>query len=89
MPEEKFWETFFKPKDILHRTGLSKKVQDAADFGSGYGTFTLLAAKIVSGTVYAIDIDEELVRSLHDKAEKAGLRNVKSLRRDISRKAPA
>lgn len=83
MPEEKFWETFFKPKDILHRTGLSKKVQDTADFSSGYGTFTLLAAKIVSGTVYAIDIDEELVRSLHDKAEKAGLRNVKSLRRDI------
>ena len=83
MPDEQLWETFFKPEDILWKMGISEKVKDAADFGSGYGTFTLPAAKIVSGTVYAIDLEKALVESLKDKVKKAGLRNIKSILRDI------
>jgi len=59
MPDEQLWETFFQPEDILRKMGVSKKVEDAADFGSGYGTFTLPAAKIVSGTVYGIDLEPD------------------------------
>jgi len=83
MPDEQLWETFFKPEDILRRMGLSKKVKDAADFGCGYGTFTIPAAKIVSGTVYAIDLEKALVESLKDKAKNAGFQNIKPILRDI------
>lgn len=83
LPEEKLWKTFFKPEDILRKMGLNKKVKDVADFGSGYGTFTIPAAKIVSGTIYAIDLENTLVVSLKDKAEKAGLQNIKPILRDI------
>lgn len=83
MPDEKLWKKFFKPEAILRKMGLSENVNDVADFGSGYGTFTMPAARIVSGTVYAIDLEKELVRDLEDKAKKAGLNNVRGLRRDI------
>ena len=83
MPDEQLWETFFKPEDILQKMGLSKKVKDIADFGSGYGTFTIPAAKIVSGTVYAIDLETALVESLKYKAEKIALHNIKPVLRDI------
>ena len=83
MPEEKLWETFFKPEDLLRKMGLSKKVKDVADFGSGYGTFTLPAAKIVSGTVYGIDLEKTMVDLLKDRARKAGLQNIKPILRDI------
>jgi len=83
MPDEKLWETFFKPEDILPKMGVSRKTKDAADFGSGYGTFTIPAARIVSGTVYAVDIDEEMVESVKDTAKRSGLPNIKALWRDI------
>jgi len=83
MPDEKLWETFFRPEDILRKMGLSEKVKDVVDFGCGYGTFTLPAAKIVSGVVYAVDIEEEMVESIKDKSKKSGLQNIKALRKDI------
>ncbi len=83
MPDEQLWETFFKPKDILRKMGLSKRVQDVADFGSGYGTFTIPAAKIVPGTVCAIDLEKTMVELLKDKAEKTGRQNIKPILRDI------
>jgi ubiquinone/menaquinone biosynthesis C-methylase UbiE len=86
MPDEELWETFFKPEEILRKMGVSRKLNDIADFGSGYGTFTIPAAKIVSGTVYAIDLEKTMVESLKDKYEKAGLQNIKPILRDIDSK---
>jgi ubiquinone/menaquinone biosynthesis C-methylase UbiE len=53
------------------------------DFGCGYGTFTLPAARITSGTVYALDIEPEMVHATEAKARKAGLQNVKTMLRDF------
>ena len=61
MPEESLWATFFTPEEVLHKLGLST-AGDVVDFGCGYGTFTIPAAKITSGTVYALDIDPEMWR---------------------------
>jgi ubiquinone/menaquinone biosynthesis C-methylase UbiE len=62
IPSEKLWEEFFEPEKILRILELNHKVVDVADFGYGYGTFTIPASKAIKGTVYAIDIEEEMTK---------------------------
>lgn len=57
---------------------------DVAEFGCGYGTFTLPAARLVSGRVFAFDIEPELVAATARKAERAGLSNVVAAVRDFA-----
>ncbi len=83
MPEKEMWEGFFSPAKILEIMGLDRHVADVAEFGCGYGTFTIPAARTVKGTVYAIDIEADMVRETQKEAEKAGLRNVETILRDF------
>jgi SAM-dependent methyltransferase len=83
MPEESMWAGFFDPEEVLERLKLSSSCGDVVDFGCGYGTFTIPAARIVSGIVHALDIDPEMVRTTRAKAETAGLRNVRLYLRDF------
>lgn len=83
MPEEDLWVTFFEPETVLRKLGLDPSCGDLVDFGCGYGTFTIPAAQIVSGTVYALDIEPEMIRVTRSKAESAGLRNVGTVLRDF------
>lgn len=46
------------------------------EFGCGYGLFTLPAARAVGGTVYALDIEPDLVAETVRRAAAAGLSNV-------------
>ena len=80
MPEQSLWTTFFTPEEVLHKLGLPA-AGDVVDFGCGYGTFTIPAAKITSGMVYAFDIDPEMVAVTLPKA--AGLPNVRASCRDF------
>lgn len=82
MPEESVWVTFFTPEEVLHKLGLSAS-GDVVDFGCGYGTFTIPAAQITSGTVHALDIDAEMVAATKTKAEALGLQNVRTYLRDF------
>src|ERR1022692_1878539 len=52
-----------------------------ADIGAGSGWFTVRAAKRVTetGTVYAVDINPEAVRSIERRAQQEHLRNVKTV----------
>ena len=61
MPEEEEWNTFFNPTETLRLLGVNSGVKDVADFGCGYGTFTLPASKIISGKIYAFDIEPEMI----------------------------
>lgn len=83
MPHKEMWEGFFDPARILAVMGLDADVTDAVEFGCGYGTFTIPAAKIIRGTVYAIDIDAEMVAQAKEAAGKAGLKNVNAVLRDF------
>ncbi|MHC5023760.1 MAG: class I SAM-dependent methyltransferase [Planctomycetota bacterium] len=83
MPEQALWEQFFDPDAILDRLGLGPESGDVVDFGCGYGTFTLAAARRVRGLVHAIDIDQEMVRTAAARARAAGLENVRAVRRDF------
>ncbi len=57
MPNEEQWDKYFEPKAILKRLGLNHTIKDVADFGSGYGTFTIPAAQEISGNIYALEIE--------------------------------
>ncbi len=65
--------------------GISSNVKDVADFGCGYGTFTIPVARILSGIVYAIDIDSEMIKLVNDKLLKTTVRNVETVTQNILR----
>lgn len=83
MPDESLWETFFAPGDLLGKMGLTPACRDVADFGCGYGTFSIPAARIVQGIVFAFDIDPEMVAATQAKARALGLTNVEARLRDF------
>jgi len=83
MPDEVRWSTFFTPDAVLASLGLSRRCHNAVDFGCGYGTFTIPAARIVQGDVYALDIEPEMVALTRAKAKAAGLTNVQTIQRDF------
>jgi ubiquinone/menaquinone biosynthesis C-methylase UbiE len=83
MPDEQTWESFFDPALILARLGLTAACGCVVEFGCGYGTFTIPAARIISGTLHAIDIDAEMIAATKKKAETAGLHNVQVRLRDF------
>lgn len=83
MPDEEMWAGFFDPESVLRKLGLDAGCGDVLDFGCGYGTFAIPAAKIVSGVVHAFDIEPEMVMVTRAKAEAAELRNVRAIVRDF------
>ncbi len=83
MPKEKEWTEFFDPNTILSLLGLNSSVVDAADFGCGYGTFTMPAAKIIRGKIYAFDIEPEMIKEIEQKAKELNLNNVEAILRDF------
>lgn len=83
MPDRNMWERFFEPQKILVALGINKQVKDIVEFGCGYGTFTVPAAKAISGTVYALDIEPEMIQLTAEEARKQGINNIKAILRDF------
>ncbi len=83
MPERDMWEKFFNPNKILATLGLDNQINDVAEFGCGYGTFTIPAAKIIKGKIYALDIEPDMIRLTGEEAKKQGLSNVETIQRDF------
>jgi ubiquinone/menaquinone biosynthesis C-methylase UbiE len=84
MPEESYWQTFYDADIIVEKLECAKdKNESIAEFGSGYGTFTLPVAMRTSGIVYAFDIEPDLVALVQHKAQNAGLSNVRTEVRDF------
>lgn len=83
MPEEVIWREFFNPNNILKTMGVSNEIKGLVEFGCGYGTFTIPAARIINGKVYAIDIEPEMVEFTKRKARENRLINVKTVLRDF------
>jgi SAM-dependent methyltransferase len=83
MPDEELWQGFFDPPAVLAKLGLASSCGNVVEFGCGYGTFTIPACRIVQGTVYALDIEPEMVTKTCSKAKAAGLGNVHVQQRDF------
>lgn len=60
-----------------------KGINASAEFGSGYGTFSIPASKIIKGTLFAFDIDQEMIEILNRKIEKDNIKNIKIIKRDF------
>src|SRR3989338_546355 len=83
MPQESAWNGFFNPSEILKTIGVTSQIKDIAEFGCGYGTFTIPTARLVNGRVYAIDIEPEMIDIVKKKAEENRLANITIMRRDF------
>lgn len=84
MPEDALWRTFFDPEAILTALGLDDGVGEAADFGCGYGTFAVPAARRIRGKLHALDIDPEMVAECRRRARALGLSNLALHLRDFA-----
>ena len=83
MPERDMWEKFFSPDKVLETLSLDSKIIDAAEFGCGYGTFTIPAARLIAGKLFAFDIEPEMVAVTKKEAAKQGVNNVEVILRDF------
>lgn len=83
MPDEQLWDSFFDAALILRKLGFVSSTDDVVDFGCGYGTFSIAAAKVTSGTVHALDIDPQMIAETAAKASRFSLPNIKATQRDF------
>lgn len=84
MPDEAYWATFFDPEAALDQLlSDSRECENVVEFGCGYGTFTLPAARRASGIVTALDIETDMVEIVVRKADAARLGNVRVALRDF------
>ena len=83
MPDEEMWTGFFDPAEVLTILGITHPLQDIVEFGCGYGTFTLDASAIASGTVHALDIEPQMIVIVQHKCLETGVQNVKASLRDF------
>jgi SAM-dependent methyltransferase len=81
MPSEEMWQGFFDPDAVLEKLGLTSDCQCAVDFGCGYGTFSIPAARRIRGRVHALDIDPEMIAATLRKG--AHLPNLLVTQRDF------
>jgi SAM-dependent methyltransferase len=84
MPDRPTWESFFDASQVLGQLGFSSSDEDVADLGCGYGTFTIAAARLTSGTVHAFDIEPEMIAATTAMARSWGLSNVRAVERDFA-----
>ncbi len=75
---------FSNPDVNVAQLGLLPGMQ-VADLGSGSGHYSMAAARAVGsgGTVYAIDVQKELLTKLQNNAQKAGLHNINIIWGDL------
>ena len=82
MPEAEMWRGFFNPAHILDRLDCDHP-GSVVEFGCGYGLFTVEAAKRSSDTVYALDIEPEMLAATTEATRNAGVENVQPIERDF------
>lgn len=84
MPNEGMWQTFFEPNDIFDNLLLKDPKGTIVDFGSGYGTFLLPAAKYFGKSkIVGLDIEAELNEDVRSRISDLGYSNVDVVTRDF------
>jgi ubiquinone/menaquinone biosynthesis C-methylase UbiE len=78
---------FADPKSNILQLGLREGMK-IADLGAGTGHYALAAAGAVGrdGRVYAVDVQEDLLKHLLDSAHRMGLRNIELVWGNIEQK---
>jgi len=68
-----------KPEATLKKIGLQEN-QVLCDIGAGSGIFTIPAAKITKNKVYALELNEEMLSVIGEKASAEGIKNIELIR---------
>ena len=68
-----------KPTETLKRIGLGES-HTLVDIGAGSGIFTLPAARITKNKVYALEINEEMLSIIDEKAKSEGAINIELIK---------
>jgi len=63
------------PEKLLSELNI-REDQTVLDLGAGTGYFTIPAAKLTQGTVYALDVEPQMLSVLKETVEQEGLQNV-------------
>lgn len=83
MPALEQWESYFDPERLVDSLIGKHTTGDAVEFGCGYGTFTVAVAPRFRGTLYALDIDPDMVSATAGRVAALGLKNVIVEQRDF------
>lgn len=84
MPEETYWASFFAAGAVVDKMlGPREMACDIVEFGCGYGTFTIPAARRTTGRVIALDIELAMISRVQEKALALGLHNIQTELRDF------
>lgn len=84
MPEETSWDSFFDADTAMNMLlGSQKQSGNLVEFGCGYGTFTIPAARRINGIVTALDIEPGMVTAVQTKAHEQSLSNIIARVRDF------
>lgn len=68
-----------QPEETLRRIGL-KEGDVLCDIGAGTGVFAIPAAKMTTNTIYALDVDQEMLDIIAAKAAKEKLTNIELMK---------
>ena len=81
---------FSEPRKVVGQVGLREGMV-VADFGSGSGHYTLAAAKAVgdTGRVYAIDIQQALLKNVKNLSSREHRRNIEVVWGDVEKQGGA
>ncbi len=83
MPTEDIWSDFFNVDLILSELQINSKINNLVEIGCGYGTFTIPAARQITGRLHAFDIEKEMLDSVEQKISNEHISNVSLELRDI------
>ncbi|HJO92610.1 MAG TPA: class I SAM-dependent methyltransferase [Victivallales bacterium] len=83
MPDETYWESFFKPECLLDNFIEDKISGNIVEFGCGYGTFTIAAAHKTTGNIICFDIEKDMIERTNTRCTADGLNNVITINRDF------
>jgi SAM-dependent methyltransferase len=83
MPDDELWGSFFNPRCILEKLDCAAVAGDAVEFGCGYGTFTIPAAGLIAGRLFALDIEPVMIAETVRRSIDAGVTNVVVEERDF------
>ena len=68
-----------RPTETLNRIGIHQN-DTICDIGAGSGVFTLPAAAMTKKTVFALDMDEEMLAEIRKKAKNEGIQNIELIK---------
>ena len=84
MPDEDCWNGFFDADCVIGELFGDGGCQgNVVEFGCGYGTFTIAAARHATGIVSAFDIEPDLIGRLQTRAKQEAIMNLVAAARDV------